>query len=216
MRKYSLLFSIVAHAAIVGAVCVATAVATDALPVLVRRNAFVIVTPSPPPDIAPPVHRPRVPAVSPDAAPLVEPQRLTPEAPFVPPIAPDGPPDGSIVEGLPGGFSGPVDVAPPPLPPPAPTQPVRVGSVIRPPAKLYHVAPVYPQIARDARQAGIVILEAVIAEDGTVRDVRILRSAPLLDQAAVDAVKQWRFSPTLLHGQAIPIVMTVTVAFTLN
>ena len=71
-------------------------------------------------------------------------------------------------------------------------------------------------IARSARVSGIVILEAVIAEDGTVRDVKILRSIPLLDKAAVHAVRQWRFTPTLLNGQPIPIVMTVTVAFTLN
>jgi protein TonB len=53
----------------------------------------------------------------------------------------------------------------------------------------------------------------VIAENGSVRDVRVLRSIPLLDAAAVEAVRQWRFTPTLLNGQPVPIVMTVTVAF---
>jgi protein TonB len=216
MRKYSLLFSIVAHAAIVGAVCVATIVATDALPMLARRHAFVIVTPSPPPDIAPPVHRPRVPVASPDAAPLVEPQALMPDVPFIPPAGADGQPADSVVAGVPGGFRGPGESAPPPPEPLPPVQPVRVGGAIRPPTKVHHVMPAYPQIARDARKAGIVILEAVVNEDGAVRDVRVLRSEPLLDQAAIDAVKQWRFSPTLLNGQAIPIVMTVTVAFTLH
>jgi protein TonB len=56
----------------------------------------------------------------------------------------------------------------------------------------------------------------VIGEDGTVQNVRVLRSKPLLDDAAVEAVRQWRFTPTLLNGQPVPVVMTVTVAFTLN
>ena len=61
--------------------------------------------------------------------------------------------------------------------------------------------------------SGAVILEAVIGTDGAVRDVRVLRSIPLLDDAAVAAVKQWRYSPTLLNGVAVPVVMTVTVQF---
>jgi len=76
--------------------------------------------------------------------------------------------------------------------------------------------PDYPAIARSARVTGTVILEAVIAEDGTVRDVRVLRSIRLLDEAAIEAVRQWRFTPTLLNGEAVPVIMTVTVAFNLN
>ena len=71
-------------------------------------------------------------------------------------------------------------------------------------------------MALASRREGIVILEAVIAENGTVRDVRVLRSIPLLDQAAVDAVRQWQFTPTLLNGEPVPIVMTVTVNFQLR
>jgi protein TonB len=63
---------------------------------------------------------------------------------------------------------------------------------------------------------GVVILEAVISEDGSVQDVRVLRSKALLDDAAVEAVRQWRFTPTLLGGQPVPVVMTVTVSFTLK
>jgi protein TonB len=78
------------------------------------------------------------------------------------------------------------------------------------------MAPRYPAIAQASRVEGVVILEAVIAEDGSVQDVRVLRSRPLLDDAAVEAVRQWRFTPTLLGGQPVPVVMTVTVSFTLN
>jgi|TARA_Y100000031_G_C7944646_1_gene258686 protein TonB len=64
--------------------------------------------------------------------------------------------------------------------------------------------------------SGVVILEAVIGPDGRVRDVRVLRSAPLLDRAAIAAVRQWEYTPTLLNGVPVPVVMTVTVTFTLN
>ena len=78
------------------------------------------------------------------------------------------------------------------------------------------MAPRYPAIAQASRVEGVVILEAVIAEDGSVQDVRVLRSKPLLDDAAMEAVRQWRFTPTLLGGQPVPVVMTITVSFTLN
>jgi TonB family protein len=98
----------------------------------------------------------------------------------------------------------------------APGTPIRVGSGIRPPRKTRHVSPAYPTIAQSARIEGIVIAEAVIGPDGRVQDVRILRSIPLLDQAALDAVRQWEFEPTLLNGAAVPVIMTVTVQFTLT
>jgi len=62
---------------------------------------------------------------------------------------------------------------------------------------------------------GVVILEALLGPDGNVQDARILRSIPLLDQAAIDAVKQWEFTPTLLNGTPVPVIMTVTVQFSL-
>jgi protein TonB len=79
-----------------------------------------------------------------------------------------------------------------------------------------HVNPVYPPIPLAAKKEGLVILEALIAEDGTVREVRSLRPAPLFEEAAITAVRQWRFSPTLLNGEPVPLVMTVTVSFTLQ
>jgi protein TonB len=104
----------------------------------------------------------------------------------------------------------------PPPPPPRAKEPVHVGGRIQAPMKLVHVNPIYPPIPLAARKEGLVILEALIAEDGTVRDVKVLRTAPLFDEAAVTAVRQWRFSPTLLNGEPVPIVMTVTVGFTME
>jgi TonB family protein len=93
--------------------------------------------------------------------------------------------------------------------------PVRVGSGIASPKKTKDVRPVYPEVAVAAKVQGVVIAEILIRPDGTVQDAKILRSIPLLDQAALDAVMQWEFAPTLINGEAVPIIMTVTVNFTL-
>jgi protein TonB len=94
-------------------------------------------------------------------------------------------------------------------------QPVRVGSGILPPTQTKKVAPVYPADAQAARVQGVVILEAVIGANGKVTEARVLRSVPLLDQPAIDAVRQWEYTPTLLNGAPVPVIMTVTVTFTM-
>jgi len=100
--------------------------------------------------------------------------------------------------------------------PPPPMQAVRVGGQIKEPKKLKNVTPVYPDIAKQARVQGVVILECTISPQGKVTDVKVLRGIPLLDQAAVDAVKQWVYTPTLLNGVPVPVIMTVTVNFKLS
>jgi TonB family protein len=94
--------------------------------------------------------------------------------------------------------------------------PVRVGGTIKAPQRLKHVPPVYPPIAQSARVQGVVIVEATIGTDGLVAGATVVRSIPLLDQAALDAVRQWEFAPTLLDGKPVPVIMTVTVSFTLQ
>jgi TonB family protein len=95
-------------------------------------------------------------------------------------------------------------------------QPVRVGGQIRPPTQITKVQPAYPEVALAARVQGIVILEATIGVDGRVVDATVLRSVPLLDDAAVNAVRQWVYTPTMLNGVAVPVIMTVTVTFNLS
>ena len=75
---------------------------------------------------------------------------------------------------------------------------------------------VYPPIAQSARVQGIVIIEATIGPDGKVRDAKVLRGQPLLNDAALSAVRQWEYTPTLLNGVPVPVIMTVTVTFTLQ
>jgi TonB family protein len=95
-------------------------------------------------------------------------------------------------------------------------RPIRVGGSIKPPTKTRDVPPTYPAIAQSSRVQGIVIIEATIGPNGKVTDAKVLRSIPLLDQAALEAVRQWEFTPTVLNGVPVPVLMTVTVAFTLQ
>jgi len=92
--------------------------------------------------------------------------------------------------------------------------PVRVGGKVRAPVKVKDVKPVYPSMAQSARAAGTVIVEATIGPDGKVIDAKVVRSVPLLDQAALDAVRQWEYTPTLLNGVPVSVLITVTVKFT--
>jgi TonB family protein len=98
----------------------------------------------------------------------------------------------------------------------APAGAVRVGGNIRVPTRLNQVAPVYPQQAKDASVQGVVILEIIVSADGSVSEARVLRSIPMLDDAALECVRQWRYEPTLLNGAPVPVIMTVTVNFTLD
>jgi protein TonB len=93
---------------------------------------------------------------------------------------------------------------------------VRVAQLPEPPHKTVDVRPVYPEIARAAHKEGTVILEAVLDTTGRVTQLRVLRSEPLLDQAALDAVRQWRYSPSLFYGKPVSVLMTITVRFTLQ
>jgi protein TonB len=218
MRLYTILVSVGAHVAALVVFVVVPLVAMDAVPIAHRFDAFVRAAAVEPPEIPPPPRsRPPVVArdVPTDAAPTQAPERIDPEIArpvplgLVPDVGPGGVPDG--VDGAPL-----LNILPPAPPPAARREPVRPGGDIRPPTKIKHVAPIYPPIAQASRVQGVVILEAVINEAGEVSQLRVLRSAPLLDDAAMTAVRQWRFTPTLLNGQAVPIVMTVTVSFLLK
>jgi len=119
---------------------------------------------------------------------------------------------GALLTGL-----GPSTLPPPaPLPAPPAPRPVRVGQGIRQPTKIVHVTPEYPSIARTVRVEGTVILEAVLDVTGRVERLRVLKSVGLLDNAAIQAVQQWRYTPTELNGVPVPVLMTITVQFSLR
>jgi protein TonB len=220
-RTLTLPISIAVHAVVFSAVVMIPVLTSDGLPdpsgSAVRAFFAEPVTPPPPP---PP------PAKAPTAR--VEPKPVvTPATPFTSPVeTPDqvvpaaagelgfeGGADG-VEGGVPGGVVGGI-VGGLPDAPAAPLQPVRVGGGIKEPKKLRHVDPVYPHIAAVARVQGIVVLECLLSPDGRVAEVKVLQGIPLLDEAAVHAVKQWVFTPTLFNGVPVPAIMTVNVRFAL-
>jgi periplasmic protein TonB len=156
-------------------------------------------------------------------APTTAPPAIVPERPQPPaidsdvPVDPNGLPPGLGI-GDPGAIPLRPDGPPPPPPPAAPKTPatVRISTGMQPPQKIFDVKPVYPEIARVSRVQGIVILDAVLDTDGRVVQVRVLRSQPLLDQAAIDAVRQWRYTPTRLNGEPVRVLMTITMNFKLE
>lgn len=123
---------------------------------------------------------------------------------------------GGVVGGVVGGAGGGGEEVKKEEPPPPPDKPVRVGGQIKAPRKVRDSAPVYPEVAKQARVEGVVILEATISPEGRVDNVKVLRGSPLLNDSALNAVKSWVYSPTLLNGVPVAVVMTVTVSFKLS
>lgn len=221
--KWTLAGSMLAHIGVIGVLLIVPVVsaldsfvlrANDAL--LFALPAVVVPTPPPPPATSSSAVPSDINAVAAPSAPPVNP--VTAEVPLPSGGGPGVP--GAIAvagtAGVPGGTGGSdaLTLAPPPAPTPA--RPVRPGGDIKPPARVVYMAPEYPAMARTARIEGTVHLEATIDESGIVRNIRVLRSVPLLDAAAIAAVSQWRYTPTRLNGIAVPIILTVTVTFTLR
>jgi TonB family protein len=92
-------------------------------------------------------------------------------------------------------------------------EPIRPGADVPEPTKIKDVKPIYPRDAMFAKIGGIVILEAVIGKDGRVRSLRVVRSLPGLDEAAMDAVSQWEYTPTKKDGAPVEILLTISVSF---
>ncbi len=125
---------------------------------------------------------------------------------------PRGDPTGTGWRGL-GGDGSPV---PPPPPPPGPREPIRVSIGVQSARLIQKVDPIYPELAKRARVSGVVLLQVTLDERGLVTGVKLIRGHPLLNQSAIDAVSQWRYSPTLLSGEPVPVIATVTVNFVLR
>jgi protein TonB len=181
--------------------------------------------PPPPPPPAAPAAAPRSAAARPRVPPTPAPATFTapvevPEPPVHDAAEPgaggEGAPGGEtagVQGGIPGGVAGGVLGGVPE--PEAPPAIVRVGGGIREPKKIRHVDPVYPDVAVAAHVRGTVVLECVVSTLGRVTDVSLVRGIPLLNEAAVVAVKQWMYTPTLKDGVPVRVLLTVTVRFDL-
>lgn len=122
----------------------------------------------------------------------------------------------AIGNGMPGLLPGVAAVPPPP--PAAKVVPERivVGGVVEAAKAIYRPAPAYPPLAKMARLQGVVRLEAVIGKNGRIQNLRVIDGHPLLIEAALDAVKQWRYEPTLLDGVPVEVVTEIDVDFNLS
>ena len=216
-KWYTVPVSLLSHAFVIAALFVLPIVAAPLMPNvfdLEPTEYLIDVLPPPPPPPAPRRAEALKPIANLNAAPLTPPDTIAPEKPL------DLEWQNTASVGIVGGVDRIEEVIITPPPPvaavPQPPKPVQVGGVIRRPTKVGGPDPLYPPMARAAGVQGIVIIEATIGADGGIINARILRSVPLLDQAALEAVRQWRYTPTLLNGVPVPVIMTVTVSFTLS
>jgi len=179
----------------------------------------VMAPPPPPPPPAPsravaktppPVPRSAEPARF--VAPIEVPNAIAPEEPS---FGLEGGVPGGVEGGVPGGVVGGIVGGLPAEAPPPPNV-VRVGGRIHPPKLVHKVEPIYPSLALEARLAMLVILEAQVDVNGQVKSARVLRGHPLFDEAALAAVRQWRYQPLLLNGTPTEFILTVTLQFTLQ
>jgi protein TonB len=122
-----------------------------------------------------------------------------------------------VVGGVPGGSSGGViggiigSAAPPPKV--AAPQKLRVSSGVADGLKVHDVQPTYPQMARIAHIQGDVLLQATISKSGVIENLRAVQGHPILIQAAMDAVKQWKYKPYILNGEPVEVETTIKVQF---
>jgi protein TonB len=225
-----IVISSTAQALLVALLVVPVLFLTGTLPEVPTMMAFVAAPPAPPPPPPPPAPaRPsRPPETQPApasgaAAPVEAPASIEPEP--VADAGEEGVP-GGVEGGVPGGVLGgvvgglPTEITPPPPPPPPPLvrrDPVRVGGQIKEPQLARRIEPVYHPLAVRANVTGTVILEAVVDRDGRVSDVRVLRSAHrMLDDAAIEAVRQWQYVPLVLNGIPERFILTVVLTFNLT
>jgi protein TonB len=217
----------------------------DVLPSTTLKS-FLVAPPPPPPPPPPPAAAPQVQAVKIiprqfDAGRLMAPKAIPKEIAVIkeeelpPPSAGGFGVVGGVAGGVAGGQAGGVlgsllssvptaaNVLPPPPPPPVKKEEkkeivrqrvggnVQAAMLIRPAAQ-----PVYPPLAKSARISGVVKLNAVIAPDGSIMNLSVASGHPLLVPAALDAVRQWRYRPTLLNGEPVEVITQIDVNFTLN
>ena len=196
-----------------------------------------ITAPPPPPPPPPP------PAAAPPKVVKVIPRQMQTDKLLIPKVIPkevkqinedEAPPSAGmgVAGGVPGGVAGGAvggvlggilggipSAAPPPPPPPkkeAPKGPLVVGGRVQAAKIVRNPSPTYPQIARQARISGTVELAAIIGEDGHIQELKVVSGHPLLRQAALDAVRQWVYQPTLLNEQPVKVSTTIDVIFSLG
>ena len=234
LRRINYLLGYVAESIVVGVLVLVPLISTQALPRQWLISELHIPSPPPGPPPGRPAGRPVPPARRPAVDQLAAPVRIPPtiavivETPEPPQLA--ALPQGPFVPGsFPGGGSGngyvpgSVPWGTEALPPPPPVvhatpkrPPYRVGGDVIAARAIYQPRPDYPPLARIARIQGTVVLQATLARDGTIQDLKVISGPPLLVQAALAAVKTWRYQPTLLNSEPVEVLTEIDVTFTLG
>jgi len=240
-RLWSLGLSLLAHAVVISVLVILPLIYYQILP-QPEIITFLMTEPPPPPPLPPPVppsRRQPVAAprpvqverfVAPTEIPKTVPAPASEPAIVSVPAIPEGIMNeiedgiaggvpGGVVGGIPGGLVGspPQPMLPPP-PPPAPKQiqPLIVSSALQQSKLIHVVEPEYPSVAKQARITGNVVLRITVDESGSVSSVQVVSGHPILVPAAVAAVRQWKYSPTILNGEPVPVIANVTVTFSLR
>jgi protein TonB len=227
-KPWTVILSGVVQATFLAVLILIPLIYTEALPK--ASLATLLIAPPPPPPPPPPPQPTQIVKVKPqvhlmDAGKLVAPKVIPKEVKIIKEEAeqpdamgaiggvPGGVPGGQM-GGVIGGVIGGVGGAPPP---PRPTQTrIRQGGAVQAAKLVNRVQPQYPPLARQTRISGTVRLHAIISKDGSVQSLSVESGHPLLVQAALDAVRQWRYQPTTLNGEPVEVDTTIDVIFSLN
>ncbi len=239
-KPFTVFVSFILQLLLIGIAILIPLIYTDTLP-RTQLTSFLVAPPPPPPPPPPPAAVPvKVVKVIPrqfDAGRLMAPKAIPKEIAMIkeeemPPSVGSGfGVVGAVGSGVPGGSLGGVigsiirsqpSAAPPPPPPvkeapkAAAPQRIRVGGNVQQAKLVRQPRPMYPPLARQARIQGQVRLTAVISRDGTIQELQVVAGHPLLVPAALEAVKQWVYQPTLLNGEPVEVITQIDVNFTLS
>jgi periplasmic protein TonB len=235
-KTWTVMVSFIGQLVVIGVAILIPMIYFDALPKS-QLTSFLVAPPPPPPPPPPPAAAPpKVIKIIPrqfDAGRLMQPKAIPKDIAMIKEEELP-PPSSGVVGGVPGGVPGGTPggviggiissvptAAPPPPPPlkvekPVTPQRIRVGGNVQQAKLVRQPKPVYPPLAKQARISGTVKLEAVIAKDGTIQNLKVIAGHPLLVPAAMEAVKQWVYAPTLLNGEPVEVVTQIDVNFTLS
>jgi protein TonB len=231
-RSLKALISIATHVTLISIPILLGLFFTDTINIK-QYAAMMLVAPPPPPPPPPPATTPLIKTVTKPRfmnsgklyAPTVIPKQIAEikEAPLEPESF--GGVAGGVPGGVPGGQMGGViggvlggipSAAAKPVAPPGKMAPIRVGGRVRAPKPIIQVKPEYPTLARQARIQGQVQIDAILDEQGNVVEMHVVSGPPLLYQAALDALRKWKYEPTYLNDQPIAVQMIVTITFVLG
>lgn len=220
---WSLILSAIVEIAVLAVLVLIPLMYTQALPKAML--ATLLIAPPPPPPPPPPVPKTVVKPVARliQSGKLIQPRAIPKEvtvfkeAELPPDPITNNPNQSGVFGGIPGQglMAGNGPAAPPPPKPAAPAR-IKQGGAVTAASIITQTKPTYPPLARQARIQGVVVLHAIIDKEGKVSQLEVISGHPLLVQSALDAVKQWRYKPTLLNGDPVEVDTTIQVTFTMG